>query len=110
MLAEIEVRFADGPATVALNPNQLDLFGWVPAMRGEEVHRVRAADGRIYEGDWETIVGAMRDAGDPTATLTEYMRHEARRLQDLTGILISTDDPQSFIEESARVGALEIER
>ena len=53
----------------------------------------------------------MRDRGpEPTVSLEEFMRREAKRLADLTGVLVPSDDPRAFLEGSARLGALEIER
>jgi len=111
VLAEVEATFNGETLRAADHPGQLDMFGWIPAVRPDEDHQVRAADGRIYEGDWESIVMAMRDGSDdPTRSLDEFMRGEADRLRDQTGVVIAHDDPRSFIEESAKVGALRIER
>lgn len=109
LLSEIE---AQGDESLAgRNRSQLDLFGWIPPPASEGTHRVRVADGRVYEGDWISIVRAMRDgSADPSMSLDEFMMGEARRLHDLTGEMISWDDPRSFIAESARLGVLRIER
>jgi len=91
--------------------NQLDLFGRPPAMLTGEWHRVRSSDGSVFEGDWDTIVETMRDrAGVPNQSVRDFMRAESFRLRDLTGGTVSCDSPRAFIEDSARVGALEIER
>ena len=109
ILAEIEMRGADFGRRS--DRRQLDLFGWIPPPTVDGEHRVRVPDGRIFEGDWATIVLAMRDESpNPAVTLGEFMREEARRLHDLTGVMISCDDARSFITESARLGALRIER
>jgi tetratricopeptide (TPR) repeat protein len=108
LLAEIEAE-AHGLRTSWVR-NQLDLFGRPPEMAREDAHRVRAPDGSIFEGDWETIVRDMRDRADPNQSVGDFMRAEAIRIKGLTGGLVSFDNPRAFIEDSARVGALEIER
>lgn len=108
LLAEVA-----GVASVPVaNPGQLDLFTVPPEGREERlVHRVRGPQGCVYEGDWATIVLAMRDRSpDPSMSVAEFMRHEARRLRDLTGVPIPDDDPRRFIVESARAGVFRIER
>ncbi len=108
LLAEIEAREngSRGPWT----PGQLDLFGRPPEFTAEDWHRVRAADGAVFEGDWDTIVRTMRDRStNPSLSVWDFMREEARRLGQLTGCPVSCDSPRAFIEDSARVGALEIE-
>lgn len=110
VLAEIEARVS-GLRARGSGRGQLDLFGRPPVAGPEGWHRVRGADGAVYEGDWEAIVRAMRDRrGDPSLSVQEFMRDEARRLQALTGVSVPCDDARRFIEESARLGALEIER
>ncbi|WP_419936358.1 tetratricopeptide repeat protein [Candidatus Palauibacter sp.] len=94
---------------------QLDLFGRPPAVAEAaaegEVHRVRAPNGIVYEGDWDGIVRAMRNGSDrPGASLSDFMRDEAMRLRALTGLPVSWQTARAFLEDSARVGALEIER
>lgn len=109
LLAEIEAG-AGGPSSGS-NPGQLDLFGRPPVADGEGVHRVRAANGVVYEGDWDGIVRAMRNGSDqPGASLADFMRDEALRLRALTGVTVSWETARAFLEDSARVGALEIER
>ncbi|MFQ5690453.1 MAG: tetratricopeptide repeat protein [Gemmatimonadota bacterium] len=113
LLAEMEALHGTGPgATARSNPGQLDLFGWISGEWGSrDLHRVRAPDGRVYEGDWQAIVRAMRDrSSNPGVSLAAFMREQARRLEALTGVTISHEDPKTFIEESARAGALRIER
>lgn len=109
LLAELE---AEGPLPEPLaNAGQLDLFRGPVSPGGPEVHLVRDPEGRVYEGDWEAIVLAMRDRSpDPSVSVAEFMRDEARRLRDLTGAAIPDDDPRRFIVASARAGVLRIER
>lgn len=109
LLAELEARAAGMPAT--WERGQLDLFGRPPGMSAGGWHRVRLADGVVCEGDWDTIVREMRDRStNPAASVRDFMRTEALRLQGLTGGFISCESARAFIEDSARVGALEIER
>ena len=104
---EAEARGLRGPRA----RNQLDLFGRPAVMVTGDWHRVRSADGSVFEGDWETIVRTMRDRGsDPAQSVLDFMRAESHRLLDLTGGPVSCDDARQFIEDAARVGALEIER
>lgn len=112
LLAEIEAGAEGLP--IWSGAGQLDLFGRPPAAAEEGPqgpHRVRAANGTVYEGDWDGIVRAMRNGSDrPDASLTDFMRHEALRLQALTGVPVSWRTARAFLEDSARVGVLEIER
>ena len=112
LLAEIEATHSGLlPVRTGDLKNQLDLFGRPPIPPSEAAHRVRGADGSVYEGDWTAIVRAMRDrCPDPSMSIEDFMRGEARRLLDLTGVDVPCDDPREFLEESARLGALEIER
>lgn len=108
LLAEVEAA-ATGQKLPRIR-SQLDLFGRPPEAGATEWHRVRAANGAVYEGDWEGIVRSMRDGSDrPTLPLRDFMREEALRLRALTGSNISWATARAFIEDSARVGALEIE-
>ena len=100
--------------SVAGGRQQLDLFaagaGGAPRAREPEVHTVRARDGRVFTGDWISIVGAMRDQSvDPSITIAEFMRETARMLSHLTGIRVPHDDPEAFLRASARAGVLQIE-
>jgi len=109
LLAELEARAAGFSGT--WERGQLDLFGRPPGMAPDEWHRVRSPDGAVFEGDWDTIVRTMRDRSpNPAVSVGDFMREEAIRLMDLTGGSISCESARAFIEDSARVGALEIER
>jgi len=109
LLAEVEAEALG--ITAPWERSQLDLFGRPPEIAIDEWHRVRSPDGSVFEGDWETIVREMRDrTGNPGQSLTDYMRAEAGRLHELTGGSVSCDDARAFIEDSARIGALEIEK
>lgn len=115
MLAEIEARASERAEEEA---QQLELFGALLQGAAEarqealEPHRVVARDGRRYEGSWDEIVTAMRDAapGQVMRTVEEYMQSEARRGFALTGVLIPTKDAESFLRASADAGLLRIVR
>ncbi len=113
MLAEIERRAVEREQEEARS--QLELFGALltdlsSQKQPAESHRVVGRDGRAYEGSWEEIVGAMRDATSTRAgrSLEEFMQAEARRGFALTGILIPTRDAESFLRASADAGLLRI--
>lgn len=113
LLAEIERSQTSGIAElVALDRNQLDLFGWRPLWEEEQgVHRIQLSDGPIYEGDWGGIVRAMRDdSRNPNLSVAEFIREEVQRLHTLTGVRISGRSPKAFLQESARLGTIRIER
>ncbi len=113
LLARVRSEVLGEEASPPVGRQQLDLFalgGGAPRGRDPEVHTVRARDGRLYTGDWLSIVGAMRDqAEDPSVTIAEFMRETARMLSHLTGIRVPHDDPEAFIRASARAGVLQIE-
>ena len=94
--------------------NQLDLFALsarAPEGRDPEVHTVRTRNGRLYRGDWLSIVEAMRDqSGDPSVTVAEFMRETARLVRNVTGMTVPEDDPEAFLRASARAGILRIEQ
>ena len=114
LLAELEAE-ADGEVRRPdADRQQLDLFALGrrrPEGREPEVHAVRARDGRVYTGDWLSIVAEMRDrAGDPERTVAEFMRETARAIRGLSGVRVPDDDPEAFLRASARAGVLRIER
>ena len=113
MLAEIESRASERAEEEARQ--QLELFGALLAEAAEarrvpEHHEVVARDGRQFEGTWEEIVAAMRDAtvGGAHRSIEEFMQGEARRGFALTGVLIPTRDAESFLRASADAGLLRI--
>jgi tetratricopeptide (TPR) repeat protein len=113
MLSEIETRAVEREQQEARS--QLELFGALLAdltdtKTSPDQHRVVGRDGRPYEGTWNEIVGAMRDAaiGAKERTLEEFMQSEARRGFALTGILIPTRDAEGFLRASANAGLLRI--
>ncbi|MBL0170139.1 MAG: tetratricopeptide repeat protein [Gemmatimonadaceae bacterium] len=73
-------------------------------------HRVIMRDGSTFEGTWDEIVQALRDARDAGRPLDEYMALEARRHYGATGLRIASHAPEAFLRESANAGLLRIER
>ncbi len=113
LLAEIEQRAFDTDEEEARS--QLELFGALLVdLNGQQVaperHKIVGRDGQPYEGTWEEIITAMRDATAPAGerTVEEFMQAEARRGFSLTGILIPTRDAESFLRASADAGLLRI--
>ncbi len=78
-------------------------------LTAEAAHRVVMQDGRAYEGTWEEIVTALRDAQDVRRSLDEFMAVEARRCYGATGVRISAKDPEAFLRGSEHAGVLRIE-
>lgn len=113
VLAEVAERAGDLEAGVAPDGSQLELFAWsrVPAHPANPSHRVSLPDGRVYEGDWEGIVRAMRDdSAEPDLPLAEFLAEEARRIHNLTGRRVPRHDAYAFLAAAARLGILRIER
>ncbi len=114
MLGEIE-QSMNGEVQAEAK-GQLELFGALLSdlsdqKREEAPHNVIGRDGRRYDGNWEEIVGQMRDSSaQEFRTVQEFMQSEARRGFSLTGILISTSDAESFLRGSADAGLLRIIR
>ena len=113
MLAEIESRMNE-PLE---GKSQLELFGALlsdlaDVKRDVSTHRVITEEGDSYDGTWEEIVRDMRDASATAQgrSIQEFMLSEARRQYAVTGMLISTTDPESFIRGSADAGLLRIVR
>jgi tetratricopeptide (TPR) repeat protein len=112
MLGEIEQKAGEAAERDARG--QLELFGALLAdlsgrQQDQVLHGVVARDGREYGGTWDEIVTQMRDDSTlPARSLPEFMQQEARRGFSLTGILISSGDPEAFIRGSAEAGLLRI--
>lgn len=79
-------------------------------LTAEAAHRVVMRDGRSYEGSWEEIVAALRDAQDAGRSLDEFMAVEARRCYGATGVRVSTRGPEEFLRGSEHAGVLRIVR
>ena len=79
-------------------------------MADTDTHRVIMRDGNVFEGSWEEIVHALRDARDAGRPLDEYMAIEARRFYGATGMRVASHAPEAFIRGSADAGMLRIVR
>jgi tetratricopeptide (TPR) repeat protein len=113
MLAQIEQRAADEAQNQS--KNQLELFGQMLVDLADNQldaaqHRVLTREGRPFEGTWDEIVNEMRSANTTFAgrSIGEFMLNEARRGYSLTGVIIPTEDAESFIRGSADAGLLRI--
>lgn len=85
-------------------------FALAEVIAPDGLHRVIMRDGGTFEGTWEEIVQALRDARDADRSLDEYMALEARRHYGATGARIAFHAPEAFIRESANAGLLRIVR
>lgn len=121
ILAEVESAFEEAGGEFPL-PLPAEIMGKLPLARtlpvlepgetelGPDSHRVRTAEGSVFQGTWEEIVIRMRDAlSDPSEPVSTFMHRAAQRARQLTGHDLPFDDAESFIRESARVGLLSIE-
>jgi Tfp pilus assembly protein PilF len=113
MLAEIESRMNE-PVE---GKGQLELFGALlhdlaDRKRDTTNHTIVTEEGHEFGGTWEEIVRDMRDASITSQgrSIQEFMLSEARRQYAVTGMEISTTDPESFIRGSADAGLLRIVR
>jgi tetratricopeptide (TPR) repeat protein len=79
-------------------------------LTAESAHQVVLRDGRSFEGTWDEIVTALRDAQDSTRSVDEFMTVEARRQYGATGVRISTRGPEEFLRGSEHAGLLRIVR
>ena len=79
-------------------------------MADADTHRVIMRDGSVFEGTWDEIVQALRDARDAGRPLDEYMAIEARRFYGATGMQVASHAPEAFIRGSADAGMLRIVR
>jgi Flp pilus assembly protein TadD len=135
LLAEVEASFEDGdeePAQPIELTAQIDfimrMLGPPPEAsdtgdedgEGEELdvpsaeaevspHRVRTAEGTVFEGSWDDIVAGMRDHTDPTLQVSVFMRRAARQIRERTGNSVPTDSAESFVRAGASLGLLHIE-
>lgn len=111
LLAEVEAS-GDGAARPT-DLDQLDLFvrrTAEPEGREPTVRALRIRDGRVFRGDWISIVRALRDdVANPSVSVAEFMRNAARLVQGLTGVEVPHDDPEGFLRASARAGLFRIE-
>ncbi len=121
ILAEVEAAFEEAggeyplpssPVPPALPAPAVHTLLPPPRITGSDadVHRVRTADGKVFDGTWDEILVRMRDAlSDPSEPVTAFMHRAAQRVRQLTGRDLPCDDAEAFIRESARMGLLSIE-
>lgn len=121
LLAEVEAAFegGDDEAGQPLELSaQIDFIMRMlnPVADGREVrdievqaHRVRTAEGTLFEGTWDEIVAGMRDHADPTLQVSVFMRRAARQIRERTGGVVPTDSAEAFVRAGARLGLLRIE-
>ena len=120
LLAEVEAAFegaVDEGAKAALELSaQMDfmmkILGQPPAEGGKPApHRVRTAEGSVFEGSWDEIVRGMRDScGEPRMTLSAFMRRAARQIRERTGRDVPCHSAEAFLRAGARMGLLSIEQ
>jgi hypothetical protein len=79
-------------------------------MTDDDLHRVIMRDGTVFEGTWEAIVQALRDARDAGRPLEEFMAQEARRFYGATGRQVASHAPEAFLRGGAEAGMLRIVR
>lgn len=82
----------------------------IEVLAADTAHRVIMRDGSVFEGTWEEIVRALRDARDAGRPLNEYMAAEARRFYGATGKQVASDAPEAFLRGGADAGMLRIDR
>jgi Flp pilus assembly protein TadD len=124
LLAEVEASFegvVDEQAQAALELSaQMDfimkILGPAPGAlepveaAGSQAHRVRTAEGSVFEGSWDEIVKGMRDScGEPGITLSAFMRRAARQIRERTGRDVPCHSAEAFLKAGARMGLLQIE-
>jgi Flp pilus assembly protein TadD len=122
LLAEVEASFegvVDDQAQAALELSaQMDFImkilgpapGTEATAEGVAPHRVRTAEGSVFEGSWDDIVGGMRDScGEPGISLTAFMRRAARQIRERTGRDVPSHSAEAFLKAGARMGLLQIE-
>ena len=119
LLAEVEASFegaVDEQAQAALELSaQMDFMMKIlgppsPDAALPSVHRVRTAEGSIFQGSWDEIVRGMRDScGEPQMPLGAFMRRAARQIRERTGRDVPVHSAEAFLKAGARMGLLRIE-
>jgi Flp pilus assembly protein TadD len=117
LLAEVEAQFEGGdeaPEPLELTA-QIDFIMRMLTPPGDardtevQAHRVRTAEGTVFEGTWDDIVAGMRDHLDPTLAVSVFMRRAARQIRERTGRSVPTDSAEAFVKAGAKLGLLQIE-
>lgn len=119
LLAEVEASFegaVDEQAQAALELSaQMDFMMKIlgppsPDAAIPALHRVRTAEGSIFEGTWDEILRGMRDScGEPQMPLGAFMRRAARQIRERTGRDVPVHSAEAFLKAGARMGLLRIE-
>jgi Flp pilus assembly protein TadD len=125
LLAEVEAAFEASEVEEPTAPElatQMDFImkilghagqegsGDEPADTATAAHRVRTAEGSVFEGSWDDIVRGMRDScGEPDLTVGVFMRRAARQIRDRTGREVPVHSAEAFLKAGARMGLLRIE-
>lgn len=124
LLAEVEAAFEGSEAEEKPLPElstQMDFIMKIlghgaeggpdePADTATAAHRVRTAEGSVFEGSWDDIVRGMRDScGEPEITVAVFMRRAARQIRDRTGREVPVHSAEAFLKAGARMGLLRIE-
>jgi Flp pilus assembly protein TadD len=118
LLAEVEASFEGAPPASETASAELGVqMDFIMKMLGQAapegdgcVHRVRTAEGSIFEGSWEEIVRRMRDScGEPDISVAAFMRRAARQIRERTGRDVPCDSAEAFLRAGARLGLLHIE-
>jgi Flp pilus assembly protein TadD len=123
LLAEVEASFegvVDEGAQAALELSaQMDFIMKIlgpapgalePVEAAPRAHRIRTAEGSVFEGSWDEIVRGMRDScGEPGITLAAFMRRAAKQIRERTGRDVPCHSAEAFLKAGARMGLLQIE-
>ena len=122
LLAEVESQFegaVDEEAQAAIELSaQMDFIMKIlgSPSAGDDVpavalHRIRTAEGSVFEGSWDDIVCGMRDScGEPGITIGAFMRRAARQIRERTGRDVPSHSAEAFLRAGARMGLLKIEQ
>ncbi len=126
LLAEVEQSFAEQEhAAMSQAQGHLETLGSLlsglahqqqaarvsaDVLASEGPHRIVMGDGSTFDGTWDEIVQALRDARSDGRPVDEYMASESRRHYGATGTLIAAHAPEAFIKGSADAGLLRIVR
>ncbi len=125
LLAEVEAAFEGAEAEPAPPaPEMAPQMDFIMKMLGQPAsptavpagdapgaaHRVRTAEGSVFEGSWDEIVGGMRDScGEPEITTAAFMRRAARQILERTGRDVPCHSAEAFLRAGASMGLLHIE-
>jgi Flp pilus assembly protein TadD len=124
LLAEVEASFEGDEAEAAeASPELAPQMDFIMKMLGQPPlpatgapaaaaapHRVRTAEGSVFEGTWDEIVRGMRDScGEPGITPAAFMQRAARQIRERTGREVPHHTAEAFLKAGASMGLLHIE-